>query len=111
MSEFNEFDNEEPEFENEEDQAQFNEYKEEQDALNNSDEFVELYGFQHECRCAEDWAEGNLGVVSVCYLEMCRDALEYLKQARKELADKDAKLAQARIFLVEAGVNLDETSA
>lgn len=94
--------------EDEETDEDFEEYKAEQDAFNNSDEFFALYGFKHECRCAEDWAEGNLGVVSVCYLEMCRDALDKLKEAREQIGVLEGEIAQARILLAESG---DEASA
>lgn len=85
---------------------QYEIYKQEQDELNESDEFVKLYGFEHNCRCAEDWAEGNLGLVSECYLGMCRDALDNLRETREQLATVEAENAQFRIQLVEAGVDL-----
>ena len=78
-------------------------YEEEQNALNESDTFKETYGFEHQCRCADDWAEGNLGVVSVCYLEMCNDALDALAAARTELAARKASEAALRIQVVELG--------
>ncbi len=78
-------------------------YQEEQDALNESDTFEDMYGFEHQCRCADDWAEGNLGVVSVCYLEMTNDALDALVEARKELTANKASNAALQMQVVELG--------
>lgn len=83
------------------------EFRAEQDALNESDEFFQTYGFEHVCRCADDWDEGNLGVVSVCYLNMCSDGMEHLKEANTEVRELKAKNAQMRIQLIEAGVDPD----
>lgn len=77
------------------------EYQADQDAVNNSDDFRARFGFDHECHCADDWAAGNLGVVAVCYLNMCRDALEYLASARSELAQRDDEIAALRIELAD----------
>lgn len=59
--------------------------------------FTEKYGFTHNCRCAEDWEEGNLGVVSVCYLGMVTDAMDTLADTREELKDVKRSLAKLRI--------------
>lgn len=102
MPENNEYDGTE-EFEpNEDDEVSEVEYASEQDAVNNSDDFRSRFGFDHECHCADDWAVGNLGVVAVCYLNMCRDAMEHLAAARKELAAKDNELAELRIQVADA---------
>lgn len=77
------------------------EYQEDQDAVNNSDDFRARFGFDHECHCADDWAVGNLGVVAVCYLNMCRDAMEHLASARQELAQRDDEIAALRIQLAD----------
>lgn len=84
----------------EEDEAEV-EYQEDQDAVNNSDDFRARFGFDHECHCADDWAIGNLGVVAVCYLNMCRDAMEHLASARRELAERDDEIAALRIQLAD----------
>lgn len=97
---YDEFPEEETE-EPEEDEY-YEQLKEEQDDLNSSDDFVEAYGFEHNCRCAEDWAEGNLGIVSLCYLDMCREALDHLKETREELAASRATEAELRVMLADA---------
>lgn len=75
----------------------FEQYLEEQEALNESGTFEDIYGFEHECRCAHDWNEGNLGVVSICYLEMCNDALDKLSETRRELSETKSELATLRL--------------
>lgn len=107
MSEFEELNNEPDGDEDVDADEQYLEYKAEQDEMNASDEFFQLYGFEHNCRCADDWAEGNLGLVSVCYLEMCREALDLLKTTRQEIADVKAENAQYRIQLIEAGIEVN----
>lgn len=60
-------------------------------------DFLEKYGFEHECHCAEDWASGNLGVVAVCYLNMCRDSLEVLAKTLQEKKEAQAELAALKL--------------
>ena len=86
---------------NEDDEVSDVEYQEDQDAVNNSDDFRARFGFDHECHCADDWAVGNLGVVAVCYLNMCRDAMEHLATARQQLAERDDEIAALRIQLAD----------
>jgi hypothetical protein len=97
------------EFYNEEDDAQSDElseqYHAEQDALNESEEFLATYGFAHDCTCADDWDEGNVGLVSVCYLRMCQDALDELQKRINIERELRAQNAQFRIKLVEAGID------
>lgn len=100
MSEFDETPNEEFEPEDDDEVSEV-EYQEEQDAVNNSDDFRARFGFDHECHCADDWAIGNLGVVAVCYLNMCRDAMEHLAVARAEIATKDDEIAELRIQVAD----------
>lgn len=71
------------------------------DTIENAAEFKEKYGFDHECRCAEDWESGNLGVVAVCYLNMCRDALEALAKEREKIVETDTELAELRIKVAD----------
>lgn len=87
MSEFNEEFNEEEHSE------------EESEELASPEEFTEKYGFEHNCTCAEDWSSGNLGVVAVCYLNMCREALDVLAATREENAGLREELAALRIEL------------
>lgn len=89
----------------------YDEYKEEQEELNNSDVFVERYGIEHDCRCAEDWAEGNWAVVSVCYLTMCGEALDALSDRVSEAKDAKAEIAQLKLDLAAANAAKPATSA
>ena len=105
MSDFeNEYDDAEeftPDEDDEVDAEQYAKYKADQDNVNNTDEFRNRYGFEHNCRCAEDWAVGNLGVVAVCYLNMCRDAMETLAAIQETLAEKDQQIAELRILAAD----------
>jgi hypothetical protein len=85
----------------EDDEVSEVEYQDDQDAVNNSDDFRARFGFDHECHCADDWSVGNLGVVAVCYLNMCRDAMEHLASARQEISQKDDEIAALRIQLAD----------
>lgn len=77
-------------------------YEEEQAEFNEAEsEFTEKYGFVHKCRCAEDWAQGNLGVVSVCYLNMVGDAMETLEKVVKEVKELKRENAKLRITAAE----------
>lgn len=67
-----------------------------------SEEFTEKYGFVHNCRCAQDWEEGNLGVVSVCYIGMVTDALDALEGKVVELKNAKRELAGLRIKLADS---------
>lgn len=87
--------------EQEENDADEDSVRDEMEILADAAEFAARYGFVHECHCAEDWDTGNLGVVSVCYLNMCRDALEHLANARGEISEKDAEIAALRIELAD----------
>lgn len=60
-------------------------------------EFTEKYGFVHECHCAEDWAKGNLGVVSMCYLDMVVDAMGTLEKVNLEIKELKRENARLRI--------------
>lgn len=95
---FGELDSDEPSENDDETDAE----NESIEVLADAAEFAARYGFVHECHCAEDWESGNLGVVSVCYLNMCRDALEFLAGARSEIQEKDAEIAALRIELADA---------
>lgn len=35
-----------------------------------------MYGFDHDCHCAQDYAEGKLAQVTECYLSLADDALD-----------------------------------
>lgn len=84
-----------------------NEYEDNAEHINDdediasAEEFLEKFGFEHECHCAEDWATGNLGVVSICYLNMCKEALEHLESTRSELTAVTDEVAELRVALAE----------
>lgn len=40
------------------------------------EQFQQMYGFDHDCHCAQDYAEGRLAQVTQCYLGLTDDALE-----------------------------------
>lgn len=78
-------------------------YEQETQTFNDAEEeFVEKYGFVHKCRCAADWEEGNLGVVSVCYLGMVTDAMETLAAKVDELKSTKRELAILKIERADA---------
>lgn len=86
-------------------------YQNDQDELNNSDDFAQTYGFEHNCTCADDWAEGNLGVVSICYLEMVSQALDKLEEARIELDKAKADNAELRMEMAANERNPEDAEA
>ena len=49
-----------------------------------ADEFEELYGFRHECRCDQDYTEGKVGEVTQCFASMVVDALATCAQLNYE---------------------------
>ena len=65
--------------------------------------FEEEYGFDHDCHCDEDWASGNLSVVSVCYMGLVNDAMNTLSSKVKELKSKEREIAKLRVALADAG--------
>lgn len=83
------------------DETQEPEHINEDGEINSAEEFFEKFGFTHECHCAEDWATGNLGVVAICYLNMCKEALEQLETVRSELTAATDEVAELRIALAE----------
>lgn len=97
-------DEEEEEFQRDiEDMLSF--YQEEQAGFNEDDarkEFQEKYGFEHNCRCAADWEEGNLGVVSECYLGLVADAMDTLEAKIAELREVHKENAGLRIKLADS---------
>jgi hypothetical protein len=38
--------------------------------------FQRAYGFQHNCRCSEDYAEGKVTEVTECFMRLCNEALD-----------------------------------
>lgn len=72
-------------------------YQSDQDELNENDVYMETYGFEHDCRCADDWAEGNWAVVSQCYVNMAGEALAHLEEVNKELRELKAEIVELRM--------------
>jgi hypothetical protein len=68
------------------------------------EQFIEMYGFDHDCHCAQDYAEGKVSTVTECYLDLIDDAMETcaklnwekqtLEKAAGTLADLSTKLIQ-----------------
>jgi hypothetical protein len=44
------------------------------------EQFAEMYGFDHDCHCAQDYADGKMAEVTECYLSLTDDALEHSAQ-------------------------------
>ena len=59
-------------------------------------DFKDLYGFEHDCHCASDWKDGNTGMVSMCYTEMCDDALKRCHEYKGEVAHLKRKIGVLR---------------
>lgn len=89
------------EYEGPEDSDESPESTDEDTSIEDAAAFTERYGFTHICSCAEDWDGGNLGVVAVCYLNMCRDALEHLAEEREKVVTLEAELAELRIAVAD----------
>jgi hypothetical protein len=66
-------------------------------------DFADLYGFEHDCHCAEDWKTGNTGMVSECYTQMCDDALNQCHLFKGEIAHLKRKVGVLRDQLREKG--------
>ena len=68
-----------------------------EDAANVID-FMDEYGFEHDCHCASDWDEGNVGLVSKCYTEMTEDALAACRKMKGELAEAKREIASLKLI-------------
>lgn len=54
-----------------------------QDRVNDTrKEWLEMYGFDHECSCAVDAENGKMVEVTECYAEACENAFSGLRRAR-----------------------------
>lgn len=47
--------------------------------------FKRIYGFDHDCRCSQDYTEGNTETVTKCFLTLTGQAMAYSAQATHEL--------------------------
>lgn len=65
--------------------------------------FEDLYGFKHDCRCAQDWLEGNTGMVSDCFTRMADDALQRCFKYKGEVADLTRQRDRLRSQVQELG--------
>ena len=74
-----------------------------EEPVESAEDFADKYGFSHDCQCGDDWASGNLAVVSVCYVNMIREALDVLAGTREELKAAEQELGELRIQLVDDG--------
>jgi len=57
-----------------------------------AEEFKEMYGFDHDCHCKEDWEEGNVGLVSECYTKMVNEALKQCHLYKGEVAELERSI-------------------
>lgn len=78
--------------------------REAQAPLNENDTFLKTYGFEHHCRCAEDYVEGNVGTVSDCWANMCSDALATCAFMKGEIDRFKIIVAELQTQLNELGV-------
>jgi hypothetical protein len=68
-----------------------------------SSEFVEMYGFEHNCHCASDWVEGRTGLVAECYTELCDDALTQCHTFKGKIAELERTASVLRVQVGELG--------
>ena len=73
-----------------------------QETVNANNDFEREYGFPHECHCAEDYEEGNVGLVADCWAGMANDAMQTCKRLLSEL--DIAKLAIGQLQAQVAGL-------
>lgn len=66
-------------------------------------EFSDLYGFEHDCHCKEDFEEGKVGLVSECYIGLTDDALTQCSKFKGKLAELERTLTNLRIQVTELG--------
>ena len=64
----------------------------ETDFNNHRDDFVEQYGFDHECRCGQDYTEGNTTEVTACFVQLAFDALAACARMKENIEDLEAEL-------------------
>ncbi|HEY6021804.1 MAG TPA: hypothetical protein VIY48_18620 [Candidatus Paceibacterota bacterium] len=48
------------------------------------DDFEQMYGFRHECKCDQDYAAGRVGEVTECYAGMITESLATCAQLNAE---------------------------
>lgn len=60
----------------------------------NREQFLNFYGFDHQCRCSEDYTEGNLKNVTECFMTLTAQALQRSAEATHELRLMGALLDQ-----------------
>lgn len=79
------------------------------------DQFEATFGFRHKCKCAEDYASGNIVEVTECFTNMVSESL----QACQELMQENVMLRmmltqifqQTNTSAPEASINPEETNA
>lgn len=59
---------------------------------NRRDEFVEQFGFTHECRCGQDYTDGNTTEVTACFIQLTYDALEACARMKETIEDLEEEL-------------------
>lgn len=48
------------------------------------DQFEATFGFRHKCRCAEDYASGNIVEVTECFTNMVSESLQACQELMQE---------------------------
>ena len=59
---------------------------------NKRDQFSEEYGFDHECRCGQDYTAGNVTEVTACFVQLAYDALAACARMKEQIEDLEAEL-------------------
>jgi hypothetical protein len=74
-----------------------------------ADAFEAQYGFRHNCKCAQDYTDGNVGEVTECFMGLVDDALRACEQMKTEL-ETYRGLAAIALNQRDATENLPETT-
>lgn len=71
-------------------------------------QFAAMYGFVHDCRCAEDYAEGNTVEVAKCFVNLCNQAMAVLSFSHMENKQLRAYLEQMMVMNNDLATMLKE---
>lgn len=63
--------------------------------------FEAIYGFKHECHCAEDYANGNVGEITKCFYDLALDAMETCAKLKAD-NDQLKAISQSLIMALKA---------
>jgi hypothetical protein len=59
--------------------------QQEAEFASNREKWLEMYGFDHECRCSQDYTEGKVGQVTQCFMRLMSQALARCVEATHEI--------------------------